>query len=127
MLNEISLWSGGVQDADSDTAYRILPHIQEHLLHGRNKEAQELLQQYFICKGAGSGKGRGAKVPYGAYQTLGDIFIRWQDTITPWSRYKRTLNLETAVATTSWQRNGITYTQEAWASIPSNTLAVKIS
>lgn len=127
MLNEISLWSGGVQDADSDTAYRILPRIQEHLLHGRNKEAQELLQQYFICKGAGSGKGRGAKVPYGAYQTLGDIFIRWQDTITPWSRYQRTLNLETAVATTSWQRNGITYTQEAWASIPSNTLSVKIS
>ena len=31
MLNEISLWSGGVQDADSDTAYRSLPRIQELL------------------------------------------------------------------------------------------------
>ncbi|GEP94184.1 glycoside hydrolase family 95 protein [Chitinophaga cymbidii] len=127
MLNEISLWSGGVQDADSDTAYRVLPRIQEHLLQGRNREAQELLQQYFICKGEGSGRGRGAKVPYGAYQALGDLFIRWQDTITPWRQYKRSLNLETAVATTSWQRNGVTYTQEAWTNIPSNVLAVKIS
>lgn len=127
MLNEISLWSGGVQDADSDTAYRSLPRIQELLLQGRNREAQELLQQYFICKGAGSGRGRGANVPYGAYQTLGDIFIRWQDTVTPYHHYKRALNLETAVATTSWQRNGVTYTQEVWTSIPSNTLAVKIS
>ncbi|QEH40811.1 glycoside hydrolase N-terminal domain-containing protein [Chitinophaga sp. XS-30] len=127
MLNEISLWSGGVQDSDSDTAYRILPLIQEHLLKGRNREAQELLQRYFICKGAGSGHGRGANAPYGAYQTLGDIFVRWQDTLSPWHHYKRTLDLETAVATTTWQRNGVTYTQEAWANIPSNTLAIKFS
>ena len=126
MLNEISLWSGGVQDADSDTAYRILPRIRESLLAGRNKEAQDLLQQYFICKGEGSGHGNGANVPYGAYQTLGDLTLRWKDTLSSWTAYRRSLDLESAVARTTWQRNGIVYTQEAWTSIPDNILAIRI-
>ncbi|MGN7720582.1 glycosyl hydrolase family 95 catalytic domain-containing protein [Chitinophaga sp. 22620] len=127
MLNEISMWSGGVQDADSDTAYRILPRIRESLLAGRNKEAQQLLQQYFICKGEGSGHGNGANVPYGAYQAFGDLTLQWKDTLSPWTHYRRVLNLETAVARTSWQRKGVVYTQEAWVSIPDNILAVRIT
>ncbi|RPE12724.1 glycoside hydrolase family 95 protein [Chitinophaga lutea] len=127
VLNEISLWSGGVQDADNDTAYRILPRIQEHLLQGRNKEAQQLLQQYFICKGKGSGHGRGAKVPYGAYQALGMLQLRWHDSTSAWHHYRRTLNLETATARTSWERNGVTYHQEAFTGIPGNVLAIRLT
>lgn len=126
-LNEISLWSGGVQDADNDTAYRVLPKIQELLLKGRNREAQDLLQQYFICKGEGSGHGRGANVPFGAYQVLGDLHLRWKDSVTAWTNYQRVLDLEKAVATTTWQRDGVTYKQEAWISIPANILAIKIT
>lgn len=126
-LNEISLWSGGVQDADNDTAYRILPRIQEHLLHGRNREAQELMQRYFVCKGEGSGRGAGANVPFGAFQVLGDLQLLWKDPLTAYTNYQRTLNVATAVATTSWQRNGVTYKQEAWISIPANILAIKIT
>ncbi|MRG47482.1 glycoside hydrolase family 95 protein [Chitinophaga sp. SYP-B3965] len=126
-LNEISLWSGGVQDADNDTAYRILPRIQEYLLHGRNREAQELLQQYFVCKGEGSGRGSGAKKPFGAYQVLGDLQLLWKDSLASWTNYQRTLDLEKAVATTTWQKDGVTYKQEAWISIPANILAIKIS
>jgi alpha-L-fucosidase 2 len=60
-LNEISLWSGGPQDADRDSAWKYLKPIQDYLLAGKNKEAQELLQKQFISKGAGTGGGRGAK------------------------------------------------------------------
>ena len=126
-LNEISLWSGGVQDADNDTAYRVLPRIQQLLLEGRNREAQDLLQKHFICKGEGSGHGNGANVPFGAYQVLGDLHLRWKDSITTWSNYQRTLDLEKAIATTTWQREGVTYKQEAWISIPANILAIKIT
>lgn len=126
-LNEISLWSGGVQDADNDTAYKVLPRIQEYLLQGRNREAQELLQQYFVCKGKGSGRGRGANVPYGAFQVLGDLQLLWKDSLSAWTNYQRTLDLEKAVATTTWQRDGVTYKQEAWISIPANILAIKIT
>ncbi len=78
-------------------------------------------------KGEGSGHGNGANVPYGAYQAFGDLTLQWKDTLSPWTHYRRVLNLETAVARTSWQRKGVVYTQEAWVSIPDNILAVRIT
>ncbi|WP_199756936.1 glycosyl hydrolase family 95 catalytic domain-containing protein [Pedobacter sp. KBW06] len=125
-LNEISLWSGGVQDADNENARNYLKPIQDYLLKGQNKEAQELLQKQFVAKGAGSGSGNGQNVPYGCYQTMGDLFISWKDTTAAYSDYHRTLNLEKAIAKTSWKRNGVTYTQEALISIPGNVLMIRI-
>lgn len=126
-LNEISLWSGGVQDADNENAHNSLKPIQDYLLKGQNKEAQELLQQQFVAKGAGSGSGNGRNVSYGCYQTMGELLISWKDTTAAYSDYHRTLNLEKAIAKTSWKRNGITYTQEALISIPGNIMMIRIS
>jgi alpha-L-fucosidase 2 len=77
-LNEISLWSGGRQDADRDTAYKYLGPIQNLLLAGKNSDAQELLQKHFVSKGPGSVYGTGANEKYGCYQALGDLFIAWK-------------------------------------------------
>lgn len=126
-LNEISLWSGGVQDADNENAHQYLKAIQDYLVKGQNKEAQELLQKQFVAKGAGSGSGNGQNVPYGCYQTMGDLFISWKDTTAAYSDYHRTLNLEKAMAKTSWKRNGVTYTQEALISIPGNIMMIRIT
>ena len=60
VLNEKSMWSGGVQDPNRHDAYQYLPTIQKLLQHGENKEAQQLLQQHFVCAGKGSGFGKGA-------------------------------------------------------------------
>ncbi|WP_200801008.1 glycosyl hydrolase family 95 catalytic domain-containing protein [Pedobacter caeni] len=126
-LNEISLWSGGVQDADHENAHQYLKAIQDYLVKGQNKEAQELLQKQFVAKGAGSGSGNGQNVPYGCYQTMGDLFISWKDTTTAYLDYHRTLNLEKAMARTTWKRNGVTYTQEALISIPGNIMMIRIT
>ena len=126
VLNEISMWSGGPQDADNEQAHQHLQQIQDHLLKGQNKEAQQLLQKQFVAKGAGSGYGKGKDVPFGCYQTLGDLWIRWKDTASAFTNYKRTLDLGKAVATTSWTRNGVVYTQEAFISIPANVLIIKL-
>lgn len=126
-LNEISLWSGGVQDADNENAHNYLKPIQDYLKKGQNKEAQELLQKQFVAKGAGSGSGNGKEVPYGCYQTMGELLISWKDTTAAWSDYHRTLNLEKAIAKTSWKRNGVTYTQEALISIPGNIMMIRLS
>ena len=53
VLNEMSMWSGGVQDANRHDAYKYLPEIQKLLQEEKNKEAQELLQKYFVCAGQG--------------------------------------------------------------------------
>ena len=127
VLNEISMWSGGPQDADNEDAHNYLKQIQDYLLKGQNKEAQELLQKQFVAKGAGSGYGKGKDVPFGCYQILGDLWIRWKDTIPAYNNYKRTLDISKAIATTSWTRNGVVYTQEAFISIPANVLVIKLS
>ncbi len=127
ILNEKSLWSGGVQEADREDAYQYLKPIQQYLLEGKNKEAQALLQEHFISKGEGSGHGRGANVPYGSYQTLGDLWIHWQDTLSTYTDYSRRLDLENALATTQWTREGVRYTQEAFSSIADDVVLIKLS
>lgn len=126
VLNEISMWSGGVQNADDPDAIQYLPQIRQRLLEGKNVEAQQLLQQHFICKGPGSGGGRGANVKYGCYQTLGDLYIQWRDTATPVTNYSRTLRVDSAYSITRWTRNGITYTEEVIVSAPQQVIAIRL-
>lgn len=104
-LNEISLWSGGPQDADRDSAHVYLRPIQDLLLAGKNEQAQALLQKHFVAEGVGSGFGSGADDKYGCYQTLGDLLITWSDTLGEVSDYSRHLDLEKAVGTTRFRRN----------------------
>lgn len=126
VLNEISMWSGGVQDADDPNAIHYLPQIRQLLLEGKNVEAQRVMQAHFICKGKGSGSGEGANVKFGCYQTLGDLFINWADGHLPVQQYQRILRLDSAFTTTSWQRKGITYTEEVMVSAPSQVIAVRL-
>src|SRR5882757_1448019 len=126
VLNEISMWSGGVQDADDPSAINYLPQIRQLLLEGKTSAAQEIMQAHFICKGKGSGSGLGADVKYGCYQTLGDLFINWADGHLPVQNYQRILRLDSAFTTTSWQRKGITYTEEVMVSAPAQVIAVRL-
>ncbi|GAB3664846.1 glycoside hydrolase family 95 protein [Echinicola sediminis] len=127
ILNEKTLWSGGVQDADRENAHEHLDDIQQLLLEGNNREAEKLLQEHFVSKGDGSGHGNGAKVHYGSYQTLGDLWITWKDTASAYSEYSRILDLEEALATTKWQRAGVRYEQLAFSSIADDVLVIKLS
>jgi len=77
ILNESSMWSGSRQNADRRDAYKVLPEIRRLLLDGRNIEAAALVNKKFTCSGAGSGSGRGANVPFGCYQVLGNLHLEF--------------------------------------------------
>jgi alpha-L-fucosidase 2 len=126
-LNEISLWSGGEQDADSREAYQYLKPIQDLLLAGKNREAQALLQKHFIAKGEGSGFGSGANVKYGCYQAFGDLFIEWKDSAMPVTEYTRQLDLENAKAITRFKRNGQQIKEELFADFVNDIIWIKLS
>lgn len=126
-LNEISLWSGGVQDADSEDANKYLKPIQDLLLAGKNKEAQTLLQKHFIAKGDGSGYGQGANSKYGCYQTLGDLFINWKDSAAVVSNYSRVLDIENAKAITKFSRNGNQFTEELFVDFVNDITWIRLS
>ena len=75
-LNEESVWSGSPQDADNPAGPEALPRIRALLFAGRYVEAQKLTYEAMVCRGQGSGFANGANIPYGSYQTLGDLTLR---------------------------------------------------
>ncbi|MDR0724472.1 MAG: glycoside hydrolase N-terminal domain-containing protein [Prevotellaceae bacterium] len=125
VLNEISLWSGGYQDADREDAHLYLKEIQDLLLAKKNKEAQSLLQKAFVCKGAGSGHGNSAYGEYGSYQIFSELNIEWDDK-SEYKDYRRILDIEDAVAYVSWNKSGVEYQMKAIADFDKDRIHIKI-
>ena len=118
VLNEITLWSGSRQDADNPYAYYQLANIRRLLFEGRNDEAQRLMYDTFVCKGVGSNQGDGADAPYGSYQLLGNLELRYtypdaSDTIT---NYRRALRLDDAIASVAFRKGNVSYRREMFTS-----------
>lgn len=118
LLNEISMWSGSKQDTDNPQAVWSLANIRRLLFEGKNDEAQELMYQTFVCKGAGSGQGQGANVPYGSYQLLGNLVLDYvyADNSDSVASYRRELNLNDAIVSTSFRRGKVNYSRESFTS-----------
>ena len=81
-----------------------------------------------ICKGPGSGYGHGSSVPYGTFQTLGDLWIESHSPMSPsqYSSYRKSLNIATAMSKVTYVANGIKYSREAFVSTSSNCLIVRL-
>ncbi len=86
------------------------------LAEGKNPEAADLVMKNFTCKGAGSGHGSGANVPFGCYQTLGDLKLTFGDT--PMRNYTRTLDLQSALGEIRYEANGIKFERTHFISAP---------
>ncbi|MFT3781365.1 MAG: glycoside hydrolase N-terminal domain-containing protein [Nibricoccus sp.] len=129
VLNENGMWSGGPQDADRTDAAAALPEIRRLLLEGKNVEAEKLVEASFTCAGKGSGHGSGANVPYGSYQVLGNLVLKFplaQTTPTNVKSYRRELDLRDAICTTSYEMDGVTYVREVFASKPDDVVVLRI-
>ena len=130
VLNDVTLWSGGPQDANNYQAHTYLPEIRNLLLKGENDKAEDLINAHFICEGAGSGSGNGANVPFGCYQTLGALSINFdyksKDPVAI-KNYKRELNIENALAKCSYEIDGVRYTREYFTSFDDDVSIVKIT
>jgi alpha-L-fucosidase 2 len=126
VLNESSMWSGSVEDADLEGAVEALPEIRRLLIEGRNAEAEALVNRHFVCRGKGSGHGRGKDLPFGCYQTLGDLRIEF-DHPDEARDYRRELDLETAVARVSYETGGARFEREVFVSAPAQAILVRLS
>lgn len=126
-LNDITLWSGAPSDDSNPLALESLPEIQRLLKEGKNNEAQNLMYETFVCGGQGSGHGQGAKVPFGCYQTLGNMMIEYlypdDDSV---SNYKRTLCLNDAIHKVSFDKGGQHYERESFISRVDDVGVIKV-
>lgn len=125
-LNEKSLWSGSPADNDNPEAYGRIDSIRNLLYTGQYKEAHALAVRTQICKGAGSGYGEGANVPFGCFQTLGDLWLDFGN-LEEYQDYKRELDLTTGVVKVQYIQSGVKYTREVFASFPDQVLVIRLT
>ena len=127
VLNDITLWSGAPHDDSNPKALQSLPEIRRLLMEGKNDEAQNLMYETFVCGGEGSGHGQGAKVPFGCYQTLGNMTIEYHfpndDSVT---NYKRTLCLNDATHKVTFDKGGQHYEREVFISRKDDVAVIKV-
>lgn len=125
-LNDESMWSGSPDDNDNPEAFAAQSKIRELLFEGKYKEATELTHQTQVCKGEGSGHGNGADVPFGCFQTMGEL---WLDTGKDdnYENYHRELDLEDAVVRVSYTQNGVHYRREIFTSQPDQVMVARFT
>ncbi|WP_316823684.1 glycoside hydrolase family 95 protein [Pedobacter miscanthi] len=124
VLNDITLWSGAPQDANNYEAYKNLPEIRRLILEGKNDEAQNLVNQNFVCTGKGSG---GAN--WGCFQMLGNLDIKYlydgKDK-NP-TAYNRELQLNNALAITGFTLNNVHFKREYFTSFSGDVAIIRIT
>lgn len=115
-LNECTLYSG--EPSSRIQSVNIRPHYEEVvslLKKGEYVRAEEIMNKHW--------QGR---LPQ-SYIPLGNLYINFKHSEKDILNYKRSLNLENAVSTTSYQLNGITHTREIFASNPDRVIVIRIS
>lgn len=117
-LNEESVWTGGPTKRTNPEALENLDKVRQLLFEGKYVEGDKLAQEKIM----GTRIERG----YHTYQTLGDLFIRFEG-LENSSNYKRSLDLRSAVTTSEFELEGVKYTREVFASAPDEVIVVKLS
>jgi len=125
-LSEESMWSGSEDDNDNPEAAKWLPEIRKLLFEGKYKEATELTNKTQICKGEGTGFGSGSKVPFGCFQTLGDLRINFGKT-SDYENYTRELDLDDAVVRVNYTQDGVHFSREYFVSYPDQVLVARFT
>lgn len=127
ILNDITMWSGSEDDAVNPEAIIHLPQIRQLLIEGKNIDAQNLMYEYFRCKGQGSAFGRGKDAPYGCFQMLGNLDLNFRyptnDTI---SDYEYGLKLYNATAYTQFKKGAVSYRREYYVSQSDDVILIRI-
>ncbi|MCM3632330.1 glycoside hydrolase family 95 protein [Paenibacillus camelliae] len=111
-LNEDTLWSGFPRDTNNYEALRYLKQSRELIAAGKYAEAEALIEQKMLALNCQ------------AYQPFGDLFVTWLNAPEQAARYKRGLDLETAVAFMELEADGARYTRQAWVSVPHQIFAL---
>jgi len=115
-LNEHTLWSGSPNRNDNPAALASLPEIRKLIFDNKQKEAEALANKTIITK-----KSNGQM-----FQPLGNLHLTFEGHEN-YTNYYRELDIERAVAKTSYVVNGTTYTREVLASIPDQVLVVRLT
>lgn len=115
-LNEDTLYAGGPYDPAPPGALPALPQVRRLLFAGRYAEAEALANARMLGL-------PGKQMPY---QPLGDLVLDFFE-IAEINGYRRELDLDTAVATSSFEARGLRHHREVLVSPADQCVAVRLS
>lgn len=115
-LNEESVWAGSKINNNNKKAAEHLPEIQTAIFNGEYTKALDLSTKYLV----------GTPPRVRSYQPLGNLYIHYEHAGTA-TRYKRSLNLNTGIATTEFVVADNFVKQEVYASAPKDVIIVSIT
>ncbi|MGA3170097.1 MAG: glycoside hydrolase family 95 protein [Chthoniobacteraceae bacterium] len=112
-LNEDTLWDGYPVDGANPDALTVLPEVRRLLFSDQNNAAEALAAAHMM------GKPSGVK----PYQSLGEL---WMETpgLPSAAKYRRALDLDTAVASVSYVSNGTLFEREVFASAAAGVIVI---
>jgi alpha-L-fucosidase 2 len=114
-LNEETVWDGERRDRNNPQAGRT-PEVRALLMSGRVHEAEALAAEVMM----------GVPVRLPVYQTLGDLWLDFDDLPSDVSDYRLELDLDRAVVTTTFTAAGVHWKREVLSSAPRNAIAVRV-
>jgi len=115
-LNENTVWGGGPYRNDNPTAKDSLAYVRQLIFEGRNMEAQNIIERCFLTPRNGM-----------PYETVGSVLIDFPFSSANATGYYRSLDLQRAIATTTFCIGNVTYKREVFTSFIDNTLRIRIS
>lgn len=116
-LNEDTVWYGGPRDRNNPDALAQLPKIRELIFNNQLKEAERLAA--FALTGVPEGQRH--------YEPLGDLYLFFRGEESDITNYHRQLDLETGIATITYNREGVTYRREIFTSFPDQALVIRLT
>ena len=112
-LNEETFWSESPYDNNSHESLDALPEVRRLIFEGKEREAEKLLDRYFM------------KGPHGMrFLPMGSVKLSLGHKNV--SGYERALNLNDATTTTSYACDGVNYERTVFASMADNAIVVRL-
>ena len=115
-INEDTYWSGGPYSTTVKGGAKALPQIRQLIFDGKLTEAHRLFGKNLM----------GYPVEQMKYQSLGNVMLKL-DATGPVTNYRNELDLDTAVATTSYTRGGVTFRREVFVTPIDQVIVIRLT
>jgi alpha-L-fucosidase 2 len=115
-LNEDTLWAGGPYDPANPEALPALPEVRRLIFAGKYREAEELAGAKLMARPL-------EQMPY---QTVGRLELSFPG-LGAVSQYRRELDLDAAVARSTFVCDGVVHTREVFASPVDHVIVMRLT
>jgi alpha-L-fucosidase 2 len=115
-INEDTYWSGGPYSTVVKGGFKALPEIQKLVFEGDLIKAHILFGRNLM----------GYPVEQMKYQALANLVLNFPDK-GPAANYRHELDLDAAVVTTRYERNGVRFTREVFSSPVDQVIVVRLT